>query len=130
LTGKENPFQQAAQVPVNLGNAEIQFAVLIIVTGEEYSFLVSEQTSESSIELGCALLGPVGRNTVPTMTLAALTVTIYGGVDPALVVAPAGSILFRAEDGKQCTDCGWRARKRLVCEPARMKLSSIQGRRP
>lgn len=88
LTGNESLFQQAAQRLANLGNAEIQVAAPIIVTGEEHRFLATEQLREAGIELGCALLEPVGRNTAPALTLAALA-AMDGGADPVLVVTPA-----------------------------------------
>jgi len=88
LTGNESLFQQAAHRLANLGNAEIQVAAPIIVTGEDHRFLASEQLREAGIDLGCALLEPVGRNTAPALTLAALA-AIDGGADPILVVTPA-----------------------------------------
>jgi mannose-1-phosphate guanylyltransferase / mannose-6-phosphate isomerase len=88
LTGKESLFQQAALRLANLGNADIQVATPIIVTGEDHRFLASEQLREIGVELGCALLEPVGRNTAPALTLAALA-SMEGGADPVLVVTPA-----------------------------------------
>jgi len=71
-----------------LGNADIQVANPIIVTGEDHRFLASEQLREVGIELGCALLEPVGRNTAPALTLAALA-AVDQGADPVLVVTPS-----------------------------------------
>ena len=88
LTGKESLFQQAALRLANLGNAEIQVAAPIIVTGEDHRFLASEQLREIGLDLGSALLEPVGRNTAPALTLAALA-AMDGGNDPVLVVTPA-----------------------------------------
>jgi len=88
LTGNESLFQQAAQRLVALGADDIQVAKLLIVTGEEHRFLASEQLREAGIELGAALLEPVGRNTAPALTLAALAAQ-EGGQDPVLVVTPA-----------------------------------------
>ena len=88
LTGNESLFQQAAQRLANFGNAEIEVAAPIIVTGEDHRFLASEQLRETGIDLGCALLEPVGRNTAPALTLAALA-AVEGGADPVLVVTPA-----------------------------------------
>ena len=85
LTGKESLFQQAAQRLVGLGADDIQVAKPLIVTGEEHRFLASEQLREIGIELGAALLEPVGRNTAPALTLAALA-TQTDEKDPVLVV--------------------------------------------
>ncbi len=95
LTGKESLFQQAALRLGNLGNADIQVASPIIVTGEDHRFLASEQLREIGLELGCALLEPVGRNTAPALTLAALAV-LEGGSDPVLLVTPADHTVVKA----------------------------------
>jgi len=96
LTGKESLFQQAALRPVNLGNQGIQVAAPIIVTGDDHRFLASEQLREVGVELGCALLEPVGRNTAPALTLAALA-AMEGGTDPVLVVTPADQTVVNAD---------------------------------
>jgi mannose-1-phosphate guanylyltransferase / mannose-6-phosphate isomerase len=88
LTGKESLFQQAALRLATLGSAEIEVSRPYIVSGEEHRFLASEQLREVGIELGQALLEPVGRNTAPALTLAALA-AMEGGNDPVLVVTPA-----------------------------------------
>jgi len=88
LTGVESLFQQAAQRLVTLDADDIQVAKPLIVTGEEHRFLASEQLREVGIELGAALLEPVGRNTAPALTLAALAAQ-QNGTDPVLVVTPA-----------------------------------------
>ena len=96
LTGKESLFQQAALRLANLGNADIQVADPIIVTGEDHRFLASEQLREFGVQLGCALLEPVGRNTAPALTLAALA-AMEGGTDPVLVVTPADQTVVNAD---------------------------------
>ena len=96
LTGKESLFQQAALRLANLGNQDIQVADPIIVTGEEHRFLASEQMREVGVELGCALLEPVGRNTAPALTLAAFA-AIEGVADPVLVVTPADQTVVKAD---------------------------------
>lgn len=88
LTGDESLFQQAAKRLSSIGNSEIQIAQPLIVTGEEHRFLALEQLREVNIELGAALLEPVGRNTAPALTLAALC-ALGKGHDPILVVTPA-----------------------------------------
>jgi mannose-1-phosphate guanylyltransferase/mannose-6-phosphate isomerase len=92
LTGNESLFQHAAQRLVKLDADDIQVTKPLIVTGEEHRFLASEQLREVGIELGAALLEPVGRNTAPALTLAALAAQANGG-DPVLVVTPADQTL-------------------------------------
>jgi mannose-1-phosphate guanylyltransferase/mannose-6-phosphate isomerase len=88
LTGNESLFQQAAQRLAALCNDRIQVAAPVIVSGEDHRFLASEQLREVGIALGTALLEPVGRNTAPALTLAALA-AVQNGLDPVLVVTPA-----------------------------------------
>jgi mannose-1-phosphate guanylyltransferase/mannose-6-phosphate isomerase len=88
LTGNESLFQQAAQRLAALGNDSIQVAAPVIVSGEDHRFLASEQLREVGIALGTALLEPMGRNTAPALTLAALA-AVQNGQDPVLVVTPA-----------------------------------------
>jgi len=88
LTGNESLFQQAAQRLEAVSANDIQVAKPLIVTGEEHRFLASEQLREVSLELGAALLEPVGRNTAPALTLAALAAQ-QNDTDPVLVVTPA-----------------------------------------
>lgn len=92
LTSNESLFQQAAQRLSKIRNADIQVARPIIVTGEEHRFLAAEQLREAGIELGVGLLEPVGRNTAPALTLAALA-AIEGGQDPILVATPADQMV-------------------------------------
>lgn len=88
ITGADSLFQQAAHRLAGLGNSAIDIAAPLIVTGEEHRFLVSEQLREVDIALGAALLEPMGRNTAPALTLAALA-AVQNGQDPVLVVTPA-----------------------------------------
>jgi mannose-1-phosphate guanylyltransferase/mannose-6-phosphate isomerase len=73
---------------MGLAAPSIEVAQPIIVTGEEHRFLAAEQLREAGIPLGAALLEPVGRNTAPALTLAALS-AMQNGQDPVLVVTPA-----------------------------------------
>jgi mannose-1-phosphate guanylyltransferase / mannose-6-phosphate isomerase len=88
LTGKDSLFQQAAQRLMGLTAPGVEVTQPIIVTGEEHRFLAAEQLREAGIPLGAALLEPVGRNTAPALTLAALAV-MQNGQDPVMVVTPA-----------------------------------------
>jgi mannose-1-phosphate guanylyltransferase/mannose-6-phosphate isomerase len=94
LTGNESLFQQAAQRLAALGTNSIQVAAPVIVSGEDHRFLASEQLREVGIALGTALLEPVGRNTAPALTLAALA-AVQNGQDPVLVVTPADQTIAK-----------------------------------
>jgi mannose-1-phosphate guanylyltransferase/mannose-6-phosphate isomerase len=88
LTGNESLFQQATKRLMMLTTSQVSVAPPYIVTNEEHRFLVQEQLRESGIELGAVLLEPVGRNTAPALTLAALA-AVEDGCDPVLVVTPS-----------------------------------------
>lgn len=94
LTGDNSLFQEAAQRLSSLNSPEINVTAPYIVSGEDHRFLASEQLREVGIELGAALLEPVGRNTAPALTLAALAAVENGG-DPVLVVTPADQTIAR-----------------------------------
>ena len=95
LTGEDSLFQQAAKRLMNLETKEIQVANPLIVTGEEHRFLAAEQLRESGIEMSAALLEPMGRNTAPALTLAALA-ALESGNDPILLVTPADQTVANA----------------------------------
>ena len=88
LTGTDSLFQQAAHRLMGLIAPGFEVAWPTIVTGEEHRFLAAEQLREASIPSAAALLEPVGRNTAPALTLAALA-AMQDGQDPVLVVTPA-----------------------------------------
>src|SRR6185436_9320372 len=60
----------------------------VIVGNEEHRFLVLDQLRELRTEPAAVLLEPMGRNTAPALTLAALQAQA-SGADPVLVVTPA-----------------------------------------
>jgi mannose-1-phosphate guanylyltransferase / mannose-6-phosphate isomerase len=95
LTGAKSLLQQAALRLTSLGNSAIQAAAPLIVAGEDHRFLASEQLRDAGIPLGAALLEPLGRNTAPALTLAALA-TIGNGADPLLVVTPTDQTVVDA----------------------------------
>lgn len=92
LTGEESLFQQAARRLAELTAEDRDVQSPLIVMGDEHRFLAVEQLRETGIPLGAALLEPVGRNTAPALTLAALAAQEQGG-DPILVVTPADQII-------------------------------------
>ncbi len=88
LSGSTSLFQQAVTRLRALAGSEVAVAPPMIVGNEEHRFLMLDQLRELKIEPVAALLEPVGRNTAPAMTLAALAAT-QDGDDPVLVVTPA-----------------------------------------
>ena len=69
---------------------------LLVVTNEEHRFLTQEQLREIGLIDTTLLLEPVGRNTAPALTLAALQ-AMKEGDDPVLFVTPADQIIEASE---------------------------------
>jgi mannose-1-phosphate guanylyltransferase / mannose-6-phosphate isomerase len=88
LSGNRSLFQQAAARLQSLGDDGITVAPPLIVGNEEHRFLVLDQLRELRIDPAALLLEPIGRNTAPALTLAALQAQA-AGEDPVLVVTPA-----------------------------------------
>jgi mannose-1-phosphate guanylyltransferase/mannose-6-phosphate isomerase len=88
LSGTTSLFQQAIQRVNGLGADDIVVGDTLIVTGEEHRFLALDQLREMPEVSATLLLEPVGRNTAPALTFAALQ-AVKNGEDPILVVTPA-----------------------------------------
>jgi mannose-1-phosphate guanylyltransferase/mannose-6-phosphate isomerase len=88
LSGTTSLFQQAVERVNQLGAADVTVGNTLVVTNEEHRFLSLEQLREMKGINATLLLEPMGRNTAPALTLAALQAT-EGGQDPILVVTPA-----------------------------------------
>jgi mannose-1-phosphate guanylyltransferase/mannose-6-phosphate isomerase len=114
LSGKTSLFQQAVARLQRLAGDEFVVRSPCIVGNEEHRFLALDQLHELGVEPAAVLLEPIGRNTAPAVTLAALaaqerpqaddmrrpspdgdeqsgeaTCADDGGQDPVLVVTPA-----------------------------------------
>jgi mannose-1-phosphate guanylyltransferase/mannose-6-phosphate isomerase len=85
LSGNTSLFQQAAARLQALGGDGFSVAAPLIVGNEEHRFLVLDQLREIKVEPAAVVLEPMGRNTAPALTLAALQ-ALESGTDPVLVV--------------------------------------------
>src|SRR4051812_34633205 len=88
LGGDDTLFQQAVARVMGLAGADIAVDNPLIVGNAEHRFLALEQLREKGVEPAAVILEPVGRNTAPALTLAALAAR-ENGADPVLVVSPA-----------------------------------------
>lgn len=88
LSGTTSLFQQAVQRVNALAASDIQVGETLVVTNEEHRFLALDQLRELKHVSSRLLLEPIGRNTAPALTLAALQASA-DGADPILVVTPA-----------------------------------------
>jgi len=84
-------FQQAIARVNAIGGAKIDLTPTLIVTNEEHRFLALDQLRELKDVKATLLLEPVGRNTAPALSLAALYALDNGmeELDPILVITPA-----------------------------------------
>jgi mannose-1-phosphate guanylyltransferase / mannose-6-phosphate isomerase len=92
LSGQHSLFQQAVQRLQPLGADAITVADPLVVCNDEHRFLALEQLREIQSQPAALLLEPVGRNTAPALTLAALE-ALESGKDPVLVVAPSDQMV-------------------------------------
>ena len=88
LGSDDSLFQQAIARLMGLAGDGIGVESPLIVGNAEHRFLALEQMREMRIEPAAVILEPVGRNTAPALTLAALAAR-EGRADPVLVVSPA-----------------------------------------
>jgi mannose-1-phosphate guanylyltransferase/mannose-6-phosphate isomerase len=95
LAGRETLFQQAVLRLAGLQGSGVSAAPPLVVGNEEHRFMLLEQLREIRIAPAAVLLEPLGRNTAPALTLAALAALAQGKepgraqADPILVVTPA-----------------------------------------
>ena len=88
LSGKTTLFQQAIDRLQYLQSENIKLKETLIVTNEEHRFLVLDQLREMKELKARLLLEPIGRNTAPALTLAALQ-AMNSNEDSVLVVTPS-----------------------------------------
>ena len=109
LSGEDSSqslFQQAVGRLNAIGSSEIQLGNTVVVTNEDHRFLVLDQLRELVNIQATLLLEPVGRNTAPALTLAALYAGEQGEIDPILVITPADQTIQNADAfTKALQDC-------------------------
>ena len=96
LSGDSSLFQQAVARLQGLDDEAIAVQPPLVVGNEEHRFLVLDQLREIGAEPGAVVLEPLGRNTAPALTLAALQAAA-GSADPVLVVTAADQTVTRPE---------------------------------
>ncbi|KMZ13936.1 Mannose-1-phosphate guanylyltransferase (GDP) [Candidatus Burkholderia humilis] len=87
LLGQDSLLQATARRLVGLSASHPVVARSVVVCGEDHRFNVAEQMRQSNVEAQI-ILEPVGRNTAPALTLAALSLVAEGD-DAIMVVMPA-----------------------------------------
>jgi mannose-1-phosphate guanylyltransferase/mannose-6-phosphate isomerase len=92
LSGETTLFQQAVERLQTLKSSSVTLNDTLIVTNEDHRFLVLDQLREMKDVKAQLLLEPIGRNTAPALTLAALQ-AVENKEDPILVITPADQIV-------------------------------------
>ena len=77
----------------------------LLICNEDHRFIVAEQMRQIGVEPNAILLEPMGRNTAPAVTVAALQATA-GGKDPLLLVLAADHLIRDAKQFRQAVDAG------------------------
>lgn len=88
LVGDQSLFQQTLSRLKGLAGAQDP----LVICNEEHRFLIAEQARLVDVPLSGIILEPVGRNTAPAITLAALRAT-RDGADPVLLVLPSDHVI-------------------------------------
>ena len=88
LSSEISLFQEAIDRINSINSESIEIGNFIIVTNEEYKYMAQEQLNDLEITNVDLLLEPIGRNTCPAMTLAAMK-SEENYKDAILVVTPA-----------------------------------------
>ena len=121
-------FQQAIARINAIGNLQIDLSPTLIVTNEDHRFLALDQLRELQGIEATLLLEPVGRNTAPALSLAALQALDNGlkDLDPILVITPADqTVQNQAAFVKALQEC-----VALVAEDQNKKTIAILGIKP
>jgi mannose-1-phosphate guanylyltransferase / mannose-6-phosphate isomerase len=121
-------FQQAISRINAIGNAQIDLSPTLIVTNEEHRFLALDQLRELKSIKATLLLEPVGRNTAPALSLAALQAldNKIEDLDPILIITPADqTVQNQAAFVKALQDC-----VAVVAEDQSKKTIAILGITP
>lgn len=90
LTGEESLLQQTMQRMSGAGSLSISPS--IIVTNENHRFLVAEQARVINSDLHAIMLEPVGRNSAPALTVAAMAAQAKGD-DPIIFMMPSDHVI-------------------------------------
>jgi mannose-1-phosphate guanylyltransferase/mannose-6-phosphate isomerase len=93
LFGKESLFQLTVDRLSKFPSRVSKVAAPLVVGNEEHRFLMLDQLQAMGVTPTSVLLEPVGRNTAPALTIAALAAQEHGA-DPVLIVSPADQLML------------------------------------
>ena len=94
-------------------------AAPLLICNEAHRFIVAEQMRQIDVEPTAILLEPIGRNTAPAVTVAALQAT-ERGEDPLLLVLAADHVIRDASEFRRVIEAG-----RIPAEAGRLVTFGI-----
>ena len=104
LLDSNSLFQNAISRIISMVNNEVKINDTLVVTNEKHRFLVLDQLDKIHLNKKTKiLLEPVGLNTAPALTLAALEAGKNGN-DPVLVVVPADQTIIDKKSFNQALE--------------------------
>ena len=80
-------------------------AAPMLICNEDHRFIVAEQMRQIGVEPNAIMLEPIGRNTAPAITVAALQATALGE-DPLMLVLAADHLIRDAAHFRDAIDAG------------------------
>lgn len=103
-------LQRTARRLNSLGADVPRSARPMVVCNAEHRFIAAQQLTDAGIPHARLLLEPVGRNTAPALTLAALQAQrdAASGDDPVLLVMPADHVVVDEAAFEQAAAAAWR----------------------
>ena len=103
LIGSESLFQQAVMRVSQLRTIDFNINDTLVVTNEEHRFIALEQLQQLDDTSAKLFLEPIGRNTAPALTMAAMLAE-QDDKDPILVVTPSDQIIRDSDPFLQALD--------------------------
>ncbi|WP_395027128.1 mannose-1-phosphate guanylyltransferase/mannose-6-phosphate isomerase [Comamonas odontotermitis] len=103
LSADGKSMLQNTALRLNGLNSGIQQTGPILVCNAEHRFLAAQQLQEQGIAGAKLVLEPIGRNTAPALTLAALVAE----PDAVLLAMPADHVMTRPEQLHRAAEIGW-----------------------
>lgn len=105
LDGNESMLQATAKRISNVCGSLPVAQRLIVLCNEEYRFITAEQLRDIGLTEQKLLLEPVGKNTAPALTLAAIT-AVLEQEDAILLVMPADHVIADKDAFHQAVETG------------------------
>jgi mannose-1-phosphate guanylyltransferase/mannose-6-phosphate isomerase len=98
LAGEHTMLQATAmRIDKSVMPSGWQLDLPLVIAQEDCRFLTAEQLRQVGLAGSRILLEPVGRNTAPALTLAALTATADGD-DPVMIIMPADHVITQQQN--------------------------------